>query len=211
MPSLGGGVLLCPALIIKLSWLDIYNLFFCFVLLLFTHLSSRFRFLTPSLVCVFHLGDCQLLPYCLHLVLITRCIKSVCSCVALPVRLCFSMFLAFQQLLLIAFLLPITACLTSYVSAFSLPDTLPFDRLPACVPTLDRNYHELCRFLLPAGLTDYELCRCLPPVGLLYPCLDCLNLYCHSTVKLVNCTFLCLRVVRLDPHTSLHLLQPPGD
>ncbi|CAB1439699.1 unnamed protein product, partial [Pleuronectes platessa] len=65
----------------------------------------------------------------------------------------------FQQFLLIAFLLPIPACLTVYVSAFSLPDTLPCDRLPSRVPTLDWN--------------DYQLCRCLSPVGLLYPCLDC--------------------------------------
>ncbi|XP_062252623.1 uncharacterized protein LOC133961514 [Platichthys flesus] len=36
-------------------------------------LSTR-RLLTPSLVCLFHLGDRQLLPDCLHLVLITRCI-----------------------------------------------------------------------------------------------------------------------------------------
>ncbi|CAB1413246.1 unnamed protein product [Pleuronectes platessa] len=67
--------------------------------------------------------------------------------------------LAFQQFLLIAFLLPIPACLTVYVSAFSLPDTLPCDQLPSRVPTLDWN--------------DYELCRCLSPVELLYPCLDC--------------------------------------
>ncbi|CAB1440597.1 unnamed protein product [Pleuronectes platessa] len=57
--------------------------------------------------------------------------------------------LSFQQFLLIAFLLPIPACLTVYVSAFSLPDTLPCVRLPSRVPTLDWN--------------DYELCRCLSP------------------------------------------------
>ena len=103
------------------------------------------------------------------------------------------MFLASQHFFLIAFLLPTTACLTVLVSAFSLPDPLHLRRLPACVPTLDLYY--------------YELCFCLLPVGFTFSCLDCLYVYHISEVKLVNCSYLCLRVVLLDPHTILHPLQ----
>ena len=104
------------------------------------------------------------------------------------------MSLAFQRLpVLIDLVLPTTACLSDYVSAFPLLDTLLDDRLPARVPTLDRTY--------------YELYRCLFLFGFVYLCMDCLSVYRTQTVKFVNCTYLCLRVVRLDPQSLLHSLQ----
>ena len=40
-----------PVLYTKVKWAGIYRLFLCSVLWLFTHLSSRFKLLTPCLVC----------------------------------------------------------------------------------------------------------------------------------------------------------------
>uniref|UniRef100_A0AAQ4PPB8 ribonuclease H n=1 Tax=Gasterosteus aculeatus aculeatus TaxID=481459 RepID=A0AAQ4PPB8_GASAC len=151
-------------------------------------LTSRFRFLTPSLRCV---GSTWVIVSPSLIVCTWPSSPGVFS-LWVPVLCCQfvfdTMFLAFQHLLLIASLLPTPAWLTRYVSAFSLPDTLPGDRLPARVPTLDRNVYDLCTYL--------------PPVEFLHPCL-----YCHPTVKLVYCNYLCLRVVQLNPHPCLHPLQ----
>ena len=73
-------------------------------------------------------------------------------------------------------MLPTTACLTDYTSAFPVLDTLPRDRLPARVPILDRTY--------------YGLCRCLFLLGLVYLCMDFLSMYQIQTVKSVDCSYL---------------------
>ena len=113
--------------------------------------STLISFQTPHALplCVFP----ALLIVCPSLIVFTclslPCVYSRCVPVfSLPVRLSFSMFLAFQQLpVLIDLVLPTTACLTDYVSAFPLLDNLPDPLLPARVPTLDRTYYELCRCL----------------------------------------------------------------
>ena len=168
--------------------------YLCSVLCLSTHLSSRFRHVMPyPCVCP------ALLIVCPALIVFTclssPCVYSLCVPVfLLPVRLSFSMFLAFQRLpVLIDLVLPTTACITDCVSAFPLLDTLPDHRLPACVPTLDRTY--------------YELCRCPFLIGFVYLFMDCLSVYRTQSVKFVYCTYLCLRFMRLDPQSLLHSLQ----
>ena len=106
------------------------------------------------------LVDCLPRLDCFHLFLITLCVYSLCVPVfSLPVRFCFFMFLASQRFLVLTdLMLPTTARLTDYSSAFPVPDTLPRDRLPARVPTLDRPYHGLC--------------RCLFLLGFVYICMD---------------------------------------
>ena len=130
---------------------------FCVVCLLISPLVSDTS--CPPLVCAC-LVDCLPRLDCVHLFLITLCVYRLCVPVfSLPVRLCFFMFLASQRfLVLTALMLPTTACLTDYSPAFPVPDTLPRDRLPACVPTLDRPY--------------YGLCRCLSLLGFVYLCMD---------------------------------------
>ena len=132
----------------------------CVLCCLLTHLSSRFRHVMPSPCVCACLVDCLPRLDCFHLFLITLCVYRLCVPVfSLPVRLCFFMFLASQRfLVLTALMLPTTARLTDYSPAFPVPDTLPRDRLPACVPTLDRPY--------------YGLCRCLSLLGFVYLCMD---------------------------------------
>ena len=132
----------------------------CVLCCLLTHLSSRFRHVMPSPCVCACLVDCLPRLDCFHLFLITLCVYSLCVPVfSLPVRLCFFMFLASQRFLVLTdLMLPTTARLTDYSSAFPVPDTSPRYRLPACVPTLDRPY--------------YGLCRCLSLFGFVYLCMD---------------------------------------
>ena len=102
-------------------------------------------------------------------------------CVSLSSR-CQFVLVSFMSLasqrfpVLIDLMLPTTTCPTDYAYASPVLDTLPRDRLPARVPTLDRTY--------------YGLCRCLFLLGLVYLCMDFLSLYQIQTVKSVYCSFL---------------------
>ena len=80
------------------------------------------------------------------------------------------------------------SCLCLFPAGYSAPS------LTACLCT-DPGPLQLRTLLLPAPCWIHVLVFGLP------------NVYRYLTVKFVNCTYLCLRVVQLDPHTILHPLQ----
>src|SRR4029434_7582757 len=168
------------------------------VLCLFTHLSSRFRYLTPCpCVCSALLIVCPVLiiVICPVMIVVTcsssPCVYSLCvPVVSLPVRLSFLRVSRVPAFSMSSKVLAITtlACIIDSVFAFSLPVSLP-PQPSTWITTLDCLLDSVIASSLPVPLPlQTTTCvttldwinddsRCPSLIGFVCLYLDCLTVY----------------------------------
>ena len=143
---------------------------------LFTHLSSRFRYLTPCpCVC-----SVLIIVTCPVMIVVTcpssPCVYSLCvPVVSLPVRLSFLRVVSVPAISHVNTSPCDTDPCLPYRLCFCLFPTGTSVRSSTCVPNLDWSY--------------IDPCRCLPLVGFVYLLLDCLIVYRTRKVKRFDLLF----------------------